>query len=118
MALDNPDAEDFENMKGLMKISANVTGPNDNAQKLESHMGPEPETMKMFMSPSIKRTYFQLTISIIEGHDLPEFGDFMTRASLEAYFKASYGGGNPLKSKVKNQINKKVSVLQQFFVPV
>ena len=89
-------------MKGLLKISANVTGPGDNAQKLESHMGPEPEKMKMFMSPSIKRTYFQLTVSIIEGHDLPEYGGVFSGASLEAYFKASYGGGNPLKTKVRN----------------
>ena len=67
VGLDNPDAEDFENMKGLLKISANVTGPNDNAQKLEPHVGPEPEKMKMFMSPSIKRTFYQLVISIIEA---------------------------------------------------
>jgi len=51
LGLDNPDAEDFENMKGLLKISASVTGPNDNAVKLESQMGAEPAEMKMFMSP-------------------------------------------------------------------
>lgn len=38
--------------------------------------------------------------------------------SLEAYFKAQYGGGNALKTAVKNQIEKKVSVMQQFFLPV
>lgn len=58
LGLDNPDAEDFENMKGLLKISANVTGPKDNAQKLEAATGPEPAAMNMFMSPSIKRTFF------------------------------------------------------------
>lgn len=42
VALDNPDSEDFENMKGLLKISANVTGPKDNAHKLDAHVGPEP----------------------------------------------------------------------------
>ena len=57
VGLENPDAEDFENMKGLLKISANVIGPKDNAQKLEPHVGPEPDKMKMFMSPSIKRTF-------------------------------------------------------------
>lgn len=57
VGLENPDAEDFENMKGLMKISVNVTGPKDNAQRLESAVGPEPDKMKMFMSPSIKRTF-------------------------------------------------------------
>lgn len=31
MALDNPDSEDFDNMKGLLKLSANATGPKDNA---------------------------------------------------------------------------------------
>lgn len=67
VALDNPDCEDYENMKGLLKISANVTGPGDNAQKLEPHVGAEPEKMNMFMSPSIKRTYHQLVITIIEG---------------------------------------------------
>ena len=57
VGLENPDAEDFENMKGLLKISANVIGPKDNAQKLEPLVGPEPDKMKMFMSPSIKRTF-------------------------------------------------------------
>ena len=57
VGLENPDVEDFENMKGLMKISVNVTGPKDNAQRLESATGPEPDKMKMFMSPSIKRTF-------------------------------------------------------------
>ena len=67
VGLDNPDAEDFENMKGLLKISANCTGPNDNAQKLEMAVGPEPPKMKMYMSPSIKRTFYELTISIIQA---------------------------------------------------
>ena len=58
VGLDNPDAEDFENMKGLLKVSLNVTGPKDNAQKLEAQLGPEPSQMKMLMSPSIKRTFF------------------------------------------------------------
>ena len=118
VALDNPDAEDFENMKGLLKISANCTGPKDNAQKLEPHVGPEPAELKMFMSPSIKRTYYQLTISILEGHNLPEYGGMFTSASLEAYFKLKYMGGNSLKTKVRNQVNKKVGVFQQFLVPV
>ena len=100
MGLENPDAEDFENLKGLLKISANVTGPSDNAQKLEPHVGPEPDKMKMFMSPSIKRTFNQLTISIIEAHDMPEYGTWS--ASLECYFKVSYGGGNPIKTDVHN----------------
>ena len=102
LGLDNPDAEDFENMKGLVQISANVTGPGDNAQKLEAHFGPEPEKMKMFLSPSIKRTFYQLTISIIEGRNLPEFGSMFQTASLECYFKVKYGGGNPIKTEVKN----------------
>ena len=116
VGLENPDAEDFENMKGLLMISANVTGPKDNAQKLEVQTGPEPEKMNMFMSPSIKRTFNQLTISIIEGHNLPEYGTFS--ASLECYFKVFYGGGNPVKTDVHNQINKKVPVNQKFLLPV
>ena len=58
MGLENPDSEDFENMKGLLKISANVTGPSDNAQKLEPQFGPEPAVLNMFISPSIKRTFY------------------------------------------------------------
>ena len=102
VALENPDSEDFENMKGLLKISANVTGPKDNAQKLEQHVGPEPNQMKMFMSPSIKRTFNQLTISIIEAHDLPEYGTWSK--SLEMYFKIKYGGGNALKTDIHDQL--------------
>ena len=56
----------------------------------------------MFMSPSIKRTFHQLTISVIEAHNLPEFGGFMQNASLECYFKLRYGGGNALKTDVHN----------------
>ena len=44
-------------MKGLLKISANIVGPKDNAQKLEPHVGPEPDKMEMFMSASVKRTF-------------------------------------------------------------
>ena len=102
MALDNPDSEDFENMKGLLKLSANITGPNDNAVKLEPHIGPEPTKMNMFMSPSIKRTFNQLTISFIEAHDLPEFGGWAYSASLECYLKVVYCGGNPLKTDNHN----------------
>ena len=104
VALDNPDAEDFENMKGLLKVSANVTGPKDNAQKLEASVGPEPDKMKMYMSPSIKRTFYQLTISIIEGQNLPVFGTTLGfgEASLEAYFKCQYGGGTAMKTDVHN----------------
>ena len=102
MALDNPDSEDYENMKGLLKLSANVTGPSDNAVKLEPHMGPEPSKMNMLMSPGIKRTFNQLTISIIEAHDLPEFGGWVSSASLECYFRTAYGGGNPLKTDNHN----------------
>ena len=106
-------------MKGLLKISANVTGPKDNAQKLEPHVGPEPEKMNMFMSPQIKRTYYQLTISVLEGQNLPMYGGgAFTSDSLEAYFKANYGGGNALKTNVRNQVNNKVSVMQQFLIPV
>ena len=89
-------------MKGLLKISANVIGPKDNAHKLEMQVGAEPEQIKMFMSPSIKRTFHQLTISVIEAHNLPEFGGFMQNASLECYFKLRYGGGNALKTDVHN----------------
>ena len=103
VGLDNPDAEDFENMKGLLKISANCTGPNDNAQKLEMAVGPEPPKMKMYMSPSIKRTFYELTISIIQAEQMPEYG--IWSASLEAYFKVKYGGGNPVKTSVHNQVN-------------
>jgi len=100
VALENQDAEDFENIKGLLKISANCTGPKDNAQKLEPASGPEPVKMKMFMSSNIKRTFNQLTISIIEAHDLPEFGTWSK--SLECFFRVNYGGGNPLKTDVQN----------------
>ena len=135
VGLDNPDSEDYEVMKGLLKISANCTGPKDNAQKLELDMGPEPAKMKMFMSPSIKRTFYELTISIIEAHDLPEFGGTfgIGEASIQAYFKVSYGGGNPLKTPYSEQITtpgktkkngeiiremKKVPVMQKITMPV
>ena len=101
IGLDNPDSEDYEVMKGLLKISANCTGPKDNAQKLELDSGPEPDVMKMYMSPSIKRTFYELTISIIEAHDLPEFGNLFSKASIEAYFKVKYGGGNAIKTEPK-----------------
>ena len=31
MALDNPDSDDFDSMKGLLKLSVNATGPKDNS---------------------------------------------------------------------------------------
>ena len=116
VALENQDAEDFENMKGLLKISANVTGPKDNSLKLEPSFGPEPATMKMFMSSNIKRTFNQLTISMVEAQNLPEYGSWS--ASLECYFKVNYGSGNPLRTEVVNQVEKKVPVMQQFDLPV
>ena len=100
--LENPDAEDFEVLKGLLKVSLNVTGPSDNAQKLEMQTGPEPGEMKMLMSPSIKRTFNQLTISIIEAQDLPVFSNFLSADSIECYFKVKYSGGNPMKTEVRN----------------
>lgn len=117
VGLENPDSEDFENMKGLLKISANVTGPGDNAQKLEQHVGPEPTQMKMFMSPSIKRTFNQLTITIIEAHDLPEYGTWSK--SLEMYFKILYGGGNAVRTDIHDQLEeKKTPIMQAFLLPV
>lgn len=41
--------------------------------------------MKMFMSPSIKRTFNQLTISVIEARDLPTYSNWISSASLECY---------------------------------
>ena len=87
-------------------------------------MGPEPEKMRMYMSPSIKRTFYELTISIIEAHEMPEYG--IWSASLEAYFKVKYGGGNAVKTEAHNQITKevggktqkKVSVNQHITLPV
>ena len=115
--LENPDSEDFENMKGLLKLSANVTGPKDNAQKLEQHVGPEPAEMKMLMSPSIKRTFNQLTITIIEAHDLPEYGTWSK--SLEMYFKIKYGGGNAVRTEIVDQLEgKKTPIMQAFKLPV
>ena len=117
VALENPDSEDFENMKGLLKISANVTGPKDNAQKLEQHVGPEPNQMKMFMSPSIKRTFNQLTITIIQAHDLPEYGTWSK--SLEMYFQILYGGGHAVTTDTHDQLeDKKTPIMQAFLLPV
>ena len=81
-------------------------------------MGPEPEKMKMYMSPSIKRTFYELTISIIEAHDLPEFGNLFSKASIEAYFKVKYGGGNPVKTNTHNQVKGKLPVNEHITMPV
>ena len=47
---------------------------------------------------------------------MPEYGIFS--ASLEAYFKVKYGGGNPVKTNVHNQVNKKVPVNEHITIPV
>ena len=64
----------------------------------------------MFMSSNLKRTFHELRISILEAHDLPDFGGFLQTASLECYFKVHYGGGNSLKTDVQNQVDKKVPI--------
>lgn len=116
VGLENPDAEDFENMKGLIKISANCTGPNDNAQKLEMAVGPEPAKLKMYMSPSIKRTFYELTISIIQAEQMPEYG--IWSPTLEAFFKLKYGGGNPVKTNTHNQVKGKLPVNEHITMPI
>ena len=116
IALENPDAEDFENMKGLLKISGSVLGPNDNAMRLESHYGPEPAIMKMLMSSNIKRTFTQLKISVIEVTDLPSYGIY--EDSIEPYFKVHYGGGNPIRTDNFTKVGQKIAINQTFMLPV
>ena len=74
--------------------------------------------MKMFMSPSIKRTFNQLTISVIEARDLPTYGNWLSSASLECYMYTEYGGGNPLKTDVHEMVDTSVHVKQTFLIPV
>ena len=89
VALNNQDAEDFSEIKGLLKLSLSVTGPKDNAVKLADQTGPEPPEMKMLMYAMAKREYYQLTIRLIEGRDLPTFGGVfgLGGESLECYVK-------------------------------
>lgn len=47
---------------------------------------------------------------------MPEYG--IWSASLEAYFKVKYGGGNPVKTSVHNQVNQKVPVNEHITIPV
>ena len=46
-------------------MSMSVTGPNDNAVKLDDWKGPEPPEMKMLMTAMAKREFYQLTIRLI-----------------------------------------------------
>ena len=92
VALTNPDTEDFSEIKGLLKLSLCCTGPKDNAIKLDPPQGPEPTKMKLFMNASAKREFYQLTIRLIQGRDLPEFsgvlgGVFGGGEGLECYVK-------------------------------
>ena len=74
--------------------------------------------MKMYMSPSIKRTFNQLSISVIEARDLPTFSNWISSASLECYMQIVYGGGNPLKTDVHEMVDNSVYIRQQFLLPV
>ena len=65
VALNNPDSEDYGEIKGLIKMSLSCNGPKDNAIKLEDQTGPEPPQMKMLMTSSTKREFYQLTIRLI-----------------------------------------------------
>ena len=56
-ALQNQDSEKIDQIKGLLKMSCAVTGPGDNAIKLEEFMGMEPPDMKVFQAAELKRTY-------------------------------------------------------------
>ena len=87
-ALNNLDSEDFDEIKGMLKMSLSVTGPKDNAIKLDNPVGPEPSQMKMLMTAQTKRTFYQLKLRFIEGRDLPEFSSGLLGGdSLEAYIK-------------------------------
>ena len=110
-ALSNTDTEDFSEIKGLIKMSICVTGPKDNAIKLDEDTGPEPPEMKMMMTSSTKRTFKQLSIKIIEGRGFPNKKD-------DVYCTCQYQGGNPLRTEMTPQIEEKANLMTEFLIPV
>ena len=74
MGLSNPDSENFTQVKGLLKASFSVQGPNDEQSKLEPQVGPDTAEV-ILMNSQLKRTFKQLKLSILQCHDLPLFSD-------------------------------------------
>ena len=69
VALTNPDAKDYNAIKGYIKLSIAVQGPGDSSVRLTDSVGglENSEDQEVMMPASIRKEYKQVNISIIQA---------------------------------------------------
>jgi hypothetical protein len=97
VGLENSDSDDFSQVKGMLKMSLSVRGPNDEQKTLKPQEGPE-TSGKLMLTSQTKQIFKQVRVRIFEARDLPLYGTFSR--SVEPFLKCFYSGGKPIQTEV------------------
>jgi hypothetical protein len=97
LGLNDPDAENANEIKGFVGVSINVQGPNDDAQELtmvsEKVLMEKPPLIPTAIKKSYKQAYFRFykaeNLPIMDFDFTAGFGKAST---IDAYAKVQYGG--------------------------
>lgn len=114
MAITNPESTEKTDIKGYLQLSIAVQGPGDNAVKLSDEPALGDSKESILMPASIKKTYKQLSVSILEAWGLPKMDTFGT---IDAYVKLNYNG-HLYKTAVVNPKNGVATFNETFQIPL
>lgn len=91
-AFSNPNGDDYAKIQCYCKFSIAITREGDESVELkeDTAIGEDPEVM---MSPALSPKFFQVTIRLFAGHDLPMMDagiGMFTKEKIDAYMKLEF----------------------------
>ena len=101
IALQNPQAENFNEVSGYLKLSITVAGAGDEQIQITEDHGNSDDSV--LMPPSIRPEFYQIKFKFFRGEKLPAMDmAVFGKGSIDAYIKSTYLS-KELKTKVITQ---------------
>lgn len=112
LGLNDPEADNSNEIKGFVGVSINVQGPDDAAQELSTVSEKVLMEKPPLIPTAIKKKYMQATFRFFKAENLPVMdfdytGGFGKAPTIDAYAKIQYGGCK-MKTKTFTQENNEV----------
>ncbi|CAG9312955.1 unnamed protein product [Blepharisma stoltei] len=90
IALCNPESEDFQTVRGHLKLGICVQAEDDEDVDLTVAEKEEAKTSEILLPPQIQHKWCQLIVRVIKAEGLPKLDDWNN--TIDAYCQADYGG--------------------------
>ncbi|OMJ83746.1 hypothetical protein SteCoe_15288 [Stentor coeruleus] len=116
IALCNPESENYQKIRGHVKLGVSVLGEGDDDVNLTSADSDNADDLEILLPPQISLKPYQLIVSIIKAENLPKMDAIGT---INAYCQVQFGGAKK-KTSVKDADNVRFSVswYEDIFLPV